>query len=88
MSVELGSGETIFLPNVNQGHTWPGWSSNTVAIPLPPAGLSGGDVKAIRLHTGFGGGPDGDNWNVNQIQLEATLREVEITPVLNLLLRN
>lgn len=87
VSVELATGETIFLPNVNQGHTWPGWSSNTVAIPVPPAGLSGRDVKAIRLHTGFGGGIDGDNWNVNQIQLEATLREVEITPVLNLLLR-
>ena len=87
VTVELASGNIISLTNVNQGRTWPGWSSNTIAIPLPPEGIRGGDVNAVKLHTGFGGGIAGDNWNVNQIQLEATLRELVNTPVLNVVLR-
>jgi hypothetical protein len=73
VTVELASGKAISLTNVNQGHNWPNWSNNTIAVPLPPEGLRGGDVKSIKLHTGFGGGIDGDNWNVNQVRLEATL---------------
>jgi hypothetical protein len=73
VTVELTSGKVISLTNVNQGHNWPNWSNHTIAIPLPPEGLRGGDIKSIKLHTGFGGGIDGDNWNVNQLRLEATL---------------
>jgi hypothetical protein len=80
VTVELASGKTIVLTNVNQGHNWPNWSNHTVAIPLPPEGLHGGDVKSIKLHTGFGGGIDGDNWNVNQLRLEATLVDVKPPP--------
>ena len=72
VGVELASGQILSFPNVNHGQSWAGWTKNTVAIPLP-AGLNGGDVKAITLHTGFGGGIGGDNWNVERVQLLATL---------------
>jgi len=28
----------------------------------------------VTLHTGFGGGLGGDNWNVNRVELRATLK--------------
>jgi hypothetical protein len=71
-TVTLNSGATIYVPNINGWQTWPGWSINTVSIPVP-AGLQGGDIKSVSLHTGFGGGIDGDNWNVERVQLLATL---------------
>ena len=73
VTVELDSGKSIALTNVNGGKNWTNWSSHNVSIPIPAGGLKGGDVKAINLHTGFGGGISGDNWNVNRVQLEATL---------------
>jgi hypothetical protein len=73
VTVVLASGPPITLTNVNGGHNWVNWTDNTVAIPLPSSGLKGGDVKSVQLHTGFGGGIGGDNWNVNRIQLKATL---------------
>jgi hypothetical protein len=74
VAVELASGKTIELSNVNAGKNWADWSSHDVSIPIPATGLKGGDVKAVKLHTGFGGGISGDNWNVNRVQLEATLQ--------------
>jgi len=47
--------------------------SPPIGIPLPGGGLRGGDVKSVKLHTGFGGGIGSDNWNVQRIQLQATL---------------
>jgi hypothetical protein len=69
--VQLASGE-IRLPNVNAGKSWSNWSNHAVTIPLPSGGLKGGDIKAVRLHTEFGGSWNGDNWNVNRLQLRAT----------------
>lgn len=74
VTIELAAGRTIMLNNVNSGRNLPNWTDHTVSIPLPAGGLKGGDVKAVRLHTGFGGGIGGDNWNVNRIQLKATLQ--------------
>ena len=73
VTVTLASGAPITLANVNAGQSWVNWSDHTIAIPLPPGGLKGGDVTNVQLHTGFGGGIGGDNWNVNRIQLQATL---------------
>jgi len=73
VTIELVSGKPIVLPNVNRGGNWKNWTSHTVSIPIPKGGLKGGDVKAVKLTTGFGGGIGGDNWNVNQLQLRATL---------------
>jgi hypothetical protein len=74
VTVTLTSGRTIVLTNVNRGQDWANWTSHSVTIPLPAGGLKGGDIKTVALHTGFGGGIGGDNWNVNQIQLVATLQ--------------
>jgi len=74
VTIALASGAAITVKNVNGGHTLANWSNLNVAIPLPASGLKGGDVKSVTLHTGFGGGIGGDNWNVNRIQLQATLK--------------
>ena len=65
--------QPIRLTNVNGGRSFAGWSSHTVSIPIPAGGLRGGDVRSIKLITHFGGGLGGDNWNVNQLRLRATL---------------
>ncbi len=70
--VELASGEVLTLTNVNQGQSWAGWTKHTVSIPIP-TGLMGGGLTAATLHTGFGGGAAGDNWNVERVQLIATI---------------
>jgi hypothetical protein len=76
VTVVLASGPPIMLANVNGGKNWVNWSDHTVAIPLPAGGLKGGDVKSLQLHTGFGGGIGGDNWNIERIQLQATLAPI------------
>jgi hypothetical protein len=73
VTVQLNSGPPIVLKNVNAGRKWDNWTNHTIAIPLPATGLHGGDVVSVALHTGFGGGIGGDNWNVEQVMLEATL---------------
>jgi len=72
--IELNNGRSIPVNNVNGGRTLGNWTDHTVHIPLPAGGLRGGDVKSVRLHTGFGGGMGGDNWNVQRIVLKATLQ--------------
>ena len=74
VTIGLGNGQSITVNNVNGGGNWANWTDHTVRIPLPGGGLHGGDVRSVRLHTGFGGGLGGDNWNVQRIQLRATLR--------------
>jgi hypothetical protein len=73
VTIQLASGPPIVLKNVNGGQTWDNWTNHTISIPLPAAGLHGGDIVSVSLHTGFGGGLGGDNWNVEQVILEATL---------------
>ena len=74
VTVALTSGGSITLHNVNSGQDWQNWTNHTVNIPIPAGGLKGGDIRSITLHTGFGGGIGGDNWNVQEIQLLATLQ--------------
>ena len=59
---------------MNHGQTWANWTDHDVSIPLPASGLKGGEVASVDLHTGFGGGMGGDNWNVQRVQLKATLK--------------
>jgi hypothetical protein len=72
--VELTNGRSITVNNANGGGTWANWTDHSVRIPIPAGGLRGGDIKSVKLHTGFGGGIGGDNWNVQRIQLKATLQ--------------
>jgi len=75
VSIELVGG-TKTIRNVNGGHPWRGWTKHTVTFSSTVLGgrVTGRDVKAVKLHTGFSGGLSGDNGNVNWIQLEATLK--------------
>jgi hypothetical protein len=84
VTVTLTSGNVIRLPNVNLGQTWRGWTKNTVSIPLP-AGTMGGAVASVALHTGFGGGIAGDNWNVERVQLLASVSPAPQPQILSLL---
>jgi hypothetical protein len=72
VTLALSNGRSIVVNNANHGQSWNNWTDHTVSIPVP-AGLKGGDVQSVKLHTGFGGGIGGDNWNVQRIQLKATL---------------
>jgi len=74
VTIALSNGTAITLNNVNGGGNWKNWTDHTVGIPIPNSGLRGGDVRSVKLHTGFGGGIGGDNWNVQRIQLMATLK--------------
>lgn len=72
VTLHLANGSSISVPNINHGSNWGNWTENSVSIPLPAGGLLGGDIKSLTLHTGFGGGIGGDNWNVQRLQLKAT----------------
>ena len=74
VTIGLANGRAIIIRNVNGGSNWQDWTAHTISIPLPPGGLRGGDVKSVSLRTRFGGGMSGDNWNVQRIQLQATLQ--------------
>jgi hypothetical protein len=74
VTIELANGKSITVNNVNHSGSWNNWTDHTVNIPLPQGGLVGGSVNGVKLHTGFGGGIGGDNWNVQRIQLITTLK--------------
>lgn len=77
VEIALAKGSTVKpigpLHDVNNHQTWEGWETHSVKIPVP-AGFTGRDLAGVTLHTGFGGGIGGDNWNVNRVQLRATLK--------------
>jgi hypothetical protein len=68
----LADGQKITFSNINQSQNWPNGSVNLVTLPIP-SGLDAGEIANLDLHTQFGGGIGGDNWNVNKLDLEATL---------------
>jgi len=76
VTILLKGGRTIALPNVNHSAEWPGWSINTIDVPLPSGGIRGGDVTAIQLHVSSV--PNSltdtpDNWNLERMQLKASV---------------
>ena len=71
-TLRLSSGGTIGFPNINAGQDWENGSTHTVQLPVPE-GTRAGDLAQLSLHTGFRGGIDGDNWNVNGVVVTAIL---------------
>jgi hypothetical protein len=67
----LSSGGSLAIANINKGQHWNNYESHSVTIPVP-AGMKVGDIVKLRLHTNFGGGIGGDNWNVNNVVVEAS----------------
>ncbi len=74
VTVTLASGKTITVNDANRGANWKNWTDHTVSIPIAGVPIKGGDVKSVSIHTAFGGGIGGDNWNVNRVRLRATLK--------------
>ncbi len=70
VSIDLSSGGVLSFPNVNAGQSWENGETHAVLLPLP-GGTKLGDLAQLTLHTGFGGGVDGDNWSVNGVTLTA-----------------
>jgi hypothetical protein len=70
--LQMRSGAPLTFSNINQGAHWNNGERHSVALPLPP-GLVAGDITGLTLQTQFGGGIGGDNWNVNQVTLNAEL---------------
>lgn len=70
VTILLRRGRSVVQRNVNRGREWRDWSSHTVRIHLPRRGIRAGEITGVKLHTNF----HGDNWNVQRVQLKATLR--------------
>jgi hypothetical protein len=73
VTIEFANQPPIEIRNANKKSRWKNWTDNVVAIPLSDRSVKGGDVKSVTLTTHFGGGMGGDNWNVQRVQLLATL---------------
>jgi hypothetical protein len=69
----VGDKGSIPIRNANDGEAWPGWSTKLVPVNFKE-GLKSGDIKSVTIHTGFGGGMGGDNWNVQRVQVRASLK--------------
>ncbi len=77
--LKFASGASITIQNINDNAHWNNGETHTAALPLP-AGSRAGDITQLTLHTQFGGGLSGDNWNVNNVQLIASLLPTVIGP--------
>jgi len=64
------SGQKLTFGNINHGGQWNNGETHTVGLPLP-ASVTAGDITELTLHTAFGGGLSGDNWDVNEVILLA-----------------
>jgi hypothetical protein len=68
------NGNSISLQNVNNGGTWATGSVHSVIVPIPSGGLRGGDIRSVQLRTGFVAGIGSPVWDVQRVELQATLR--------------
>jgi len=68
--VVLNDGREIRFDNVNQGKRWGDHSMHDVIRSLPGS-LTDADIAGVRLETTLGGGPTGDNWNLESLSVVA-----------------
>lgn len=66
----LAGGQSLAFPNVNQGQHWTNGEVRTITLDVP-AGTRLGAIQGVRLVTHFTGGLGGDNWNVNEVRVQA-----------------
>ncbi len=61
------------FPDVNQTQSWGNNSVHTVSLtPLRP-GITLADMTSVDINTMFSGGFNGDNWDLADLQLQATV---------------
>jgi hypothetical protein len=63
-------GRTTTASMINRGARWADRSTNVVELGVP-SGTTFGNLRALELSTTFGGGIGGDNWNVDEVLVEA-----------------
>lgn len=74
--ITLKNNTQIKFKNINQSKGWSGDQVNTVSLPISqPIAFS--DLKALTLHTAFGGGIGGDNWNVDEVRLTGMEKDID-----------
>jgi hypothetical protein len=73
-TLHLSNGTRLSFSNINSGAYWNNGERRAVQLPVP-TGTEAADLRGVTLHTQFGGGNGGDNWNVDQVILEATLSQ-------------
>ncbi|WP_027395050.1 RICIN domain-containing protein [Aquimarina latercula] len=66
--VNLKNGKKITQYNVNKKRRWPDNHTQFVEIKLREP-IRKDQIKDIKLQTTFGGGPFGDNWNLNYLKV-------------------
>ena len=79
VTLTFGTGASITVQNINDGAHWNNNETHTAVLPLP-AGTGAGNITRFDLHTQFGGGLSGDNWNVNHVTLVASLLPKIVAP--------
>ena len=68
ITVVSRSGTQQSFRNVNVGKEWVDHHEKVVVLPLNPR-LPRGEIAAVELHTNFGGGLGGENWDVRRIMV-------------------
>lgn len=70
IAIRFADGRVQVEKNVNQGARWADGSAHGVAIALNQP-VPRDQIAGVILETTFGGGSNGDNWNMNSVQIAA-----------------
>jgi hypothetical protein len=75
ITIHFADGTTQFEPNVNHGQRWADGSTHGAEVLLNRP-VTVDQIKTITLSDTFNGGSGGDNWNMNSMQVDATVNSV------------
>jgi hypothetical protein len=75
VEIDFADGTMQFEPNVNHGQRWADGSSHGAEVLLNRP-VTVDQIKTITLSDTFTSGSGGDNWNMNSMQVEATVNSV------------
>jgi len=80
VEVQFHGRPSYWIRNINRNKHWNNNELHAANLLLPP-GTTAGDIAGLVLHTQFGGGGAGDNWNVNEVTVQAALSGGAVRPV-------
>jgi hypothetical protein len=73
VTIHFADGTTQAAANVNRGQRWANGSTHDVALTLNrPASID--QIRSISLETTVKGGTNGDNWNMDSVEISADTR--------------
>jgi hypothetical protein len=75
--VRFVSAGNVTFSNINGGARWGFATSNTVDLNLSrlPTSTTVGSIETLTIRTQFAGGTNGDNWDISQVTLVATIQQ-------------